>query len=114
MRFRALGRTGLQVSSIAYGSWISSTEGAAYEIAGAALDAGITTFDTADMYGGTRAETILGAALKKVRREAVGISTKVWARVGPGPNDRGLSRKHIVEGCHASLRRLQVDYIDIY
>jgi aryl-alcohol dehydrogenase-like predicted oxidoreductase len=114
MRFRALGRTGLQVSSIAYGSWISHTEGAAYEIARAALDAGITTFDTADMYGSTRAETVLGAALKRVRRESVEISTKVWARVGPGPNDRGLSRKHIVEGCHASLRRLKTDYLDLY
>jgi aryl-alcohol dehydrogenase-like predicted oxidoreductase len=114
MKFRRLGRTGLQVSAISYGSWISSTEGMAYEMACAALDAGITTFDTADMYGSTRAETILGAALKRVRRESVEISTKVWARVGPGPNDRGLSRKHIMEACAGSLRRLQVDHIDIY
>jgi aryl-alcohol dehydrogenase-like predicted oxidoreductase len=114
MRFRRLGKAGLMVSAISYGSWISSTEGMAYELACAALDAGITTFDTADMYGSTRAETILGAALKRVRRESVEISTKVWARVGPGPNDRGLSRKHIMEACAGSLRRLQVDYIDIY
>jgi aryl-alcohol dehydrogenase-like predicted oxidoreductase len=114
MQFRALGRTGLQVSEISYGGWISRTEGDAYECARAAVQAGITTLDTADMYGGTRAETILGAVIKQVRRESLVVSTKVWARVGPGPNDRGLSRKHIMEGCHASMRRLQVDYIDIY
>jgi len=114
MKHRNLGRSGLKVSEIAYGGWISRTEGEALEVARAAVDAGITTFDTADVYGGTRAEVVLGAVLKHVRRESVEICTKVFARVGPGANDRGLSRKHIMEAAHASLRRLQVDYIDLY
>ena len=80
----------------------------------AALDEGITTFDTADVYAGTRAEEVLGRALHGVRRESVEIFTKVFWPTGPGPNDRGLSRKHIMESAHASLRRLQTDYLDLY
>ena len=114
MRHRSLGRSGLKVSEIAYGSWISYTEGSAERIAREALDQGITTFDTADVYGGTRAEVVLGRALENVRRESVEISTKVFSRIGPGPNDRGLSRKHIMEAAHGSLRRLKTDYIDLY
>jgi aryl-alcohol dehydrogenase-like predicted oxidoreductase len=114
MEHRRLGKSGLKVSEIAYGSWISYTEGAATEAARAALEHGITTFDTADVYGGTRAEVVLGHVLKDVRRESVEICTKVYSRVGPGANDRGLSRKHIIEAVHGSLRRLKTDYIDLY
>jgi aryl-alcohol dehydrogenase-like predicted oxidoreductase len=80
----------------------------------AALDAGITTFDTADVYAGTRAESVLGRALQRQRREGLEIFTKVYWPTGPGRNDRGLSRKHINESCHASLRRLRTDYVDLY
>ncbi|MDO0924200.1 aldo/keto reductase family protein [Streptomyces sp. TG1A-8] len=114
MKHRTLGRSGLKVSEIAYGSWISYTEGSAERIAREALEQGITTFDTADVYGGTRAEVVLGRALESVRRESVEISTKVFSPIGPGPNDRGLSRKHIMEAVHGSLRRLRTDYIDLY
>lgn len=114
MRHRSLGRSGLKVSEIAYGSWISYSEGSAERIAREAVEQGITTFDTADVYGGTRAESVLGRALEKVRRESVEISTKVYSPIGPGANDRGLSRKHIMEAAHGSLRRLGTDYIDLY
>jgi aryl-alcohol dehydrogenase-like predicted oxidoreductase len=80
----------------------------------AALDAGITTFDTADVYAATKAESVLGRALAGQRREGLEIFTKVYWPTGPGQNDRGLSRKHITESCHASLRRLQTDYVDLY
>jgi aryl-alcohol dehydrogenase-like predicted oxidoreductase len=80
----------------------------------AALDEGITTFDTADAYAGGRAEEVLGRALHGVRRESVEVFTKVFWPTGSGRNDRGLSRKHITESAHASLRRLQTDYIDVY
>ena len=75
---------------------------------------GITTFDTADVYAGTRAESVLGDALAGIRRESYELCTKVFFPTGPGRNDRGLSRKHIIESCHASLRRLQTDHIDLY
>jgi aryl-alcohol dehydrogenase-like predicted oxidoreductase len=80
----------------------------------AALDAGITTFDTADVYAGTRAESVLGRALNGQRREGLEIFTKVYWPTGAGPNDRGLGRKHIIESAHASLNRLQTDYVDLY
>ncbi|MBM7776464.1 aryl-alcohol dehydrogenase-like predicted oxidoreductase [Actinokineospora baliensis] len=80
----------------------------------AALDAGITTFDTADVYAGTKAEEVLGRALEGHRRESVEVFTKVYGVTGPGPNDRGLGRKHIIESAHASLRRLKTDYVDLY
>lgn len=111
---RAVGRSGLRVSEIAYGGWVSTTEQSALEVARAALTFGVTTFDTADAYGAGRAETVLGYALRGVRRESVEICTKVYAPVGPGANDRGLSRKHILESVNGSLRRLQTDYIDVY
>jgi aryl-alcohol dehydrogenase-like predicted oxidoreductase len=109
-----VGHSGLKVSEISYGNWISYTEESAEHIAKSALEHGITTFDTADVYGGTRAEVVLGRAIKDVRRESIEISTKVFSPVGPGPNDRGLSRKHVIEAAHGSLRRLGVDYIDLY
>jgi aryl-alcohol dehydrogenase-like predicted oxidoreductase len=118
MEFRHLGRSGLMVSEIAYGNWITHgsqvEEEAAAECVKAALDVGITTFDTADVYAGTRAEAVLGRALKGQRREGLEIFTKVYWPTGPGPNDRGLSRKHIMESIDGSLRRLQVDYVDLY
>jgi aryl-alcohol dehydrogenase-like predicted oxidoreductase len=80
----------------------------------AALDNGVTTFDTADVYAGTRAESVLGRALNGQRRESLEIFTKVYWPTGTGPNDRGLSRKHVIESAHASLRRLQTDYVDLY
>jgi aryl-alcohol dehydrogenase-like predicted oxidoreductase len=118
MEYRHLGRSGLNISEIAYGNWITHgsqvAEDAARKCVEAALDEGITTFDTADVYAGTRAEEVLGRALRGVRRESVEIFTKVYWPTGPGPNDRGLSRKHIMESAHASLRRLQTDYLDMY
>ncbi|GLW10567.1 aldo/keto reductase [Microtetraspora sp. NBRC 13810] len=118
MEFRHLGRSGLKVSEISYGNWITHgsqvEEDAARECVQAALDEGITTFDTADVYAGTKAEEVLGRALKGVRRESLEIFTKVYWPTGSGPNDRGLSRKHIFESIHGSLRRLQTDYVDLY
>jgi aryl-alcohol dehydrogenase-like predicted oxidoreductase len=120
MQHRHLGRSGMLVSEISYGNWI--THGAQVEADAAkacvhaALECGITTFDTADVYAGTRAEVVLGEALveAKVKRERIELATKVFFPTGPGKNDRGLSRKHIMESCNASLRRLQTDYLDLY
>jgi aryl-alcohol dehydrogenase-like predicted oxidoreductase len=118
VEFRRLGRSGLTISEIAYGNWLTHggqvEEDAAQACVSAALDHGITTFDTADVYAGTRAESVLGRALAGQRREGLEIFTKVYWPTGPGRNDRGLSRKHITESCHASLRRLQTDYVDLY
>ncbi|SCE89106.1 Predicted oxidoreductase [Micromonospora viridifaciens] len=118
MEFRHLGRSGLMVSEISYGNWITHgsqvEEQAAAACVRAALDTGITTFDTADVYAGTKAEEVLGRALKGERREGLEIFTKVYWPTGPGRNDRGLSRKHIMESINGSLRRLQTDYVDLY
>ena len=118
MEFRRLGRSGMKVSEISYGNWLTHGSQVEAEQATAcvreALEVGITTFDTADVYAGTKAETVLGEALKGERREGLEIFTKVYWPTGPGPNDRGLSRKHIIESCDASLERLQTDYIDLY
>lgn len=118
MEHRHLGNSGLRVSEMAYGNWITHAgqveEQQAAACVEAALDAGITTFDTADVYAGTKAEEVLGRALHGQRREGLEIFTKVFWPTGPGQNDRGLSRKHIIESCHGSLRRLGVDYIDLY
>ena len=118
MEFRHLGRSGLLVSEIAYGNWITHgsqvEEEAAAACVRAALDVGITTFDTADAYAGTRAEEVLGRALQGERREGLEIFTKVFWPTGPGPNDRSLSRKHLMESINGSLRRLQLDYVDLY
>jgi len=118
MEFRHLGRSGMQVSEIAYGNWITHgsqvEEEQATACVRAALDLGITSFDTADVYAGTRAEEVLGRALRGQRRAGLEIFTKVYWPTGPGRNDRGLSRKHIMESIHGSLRRLQTDYVDVY
>ena len=106
------------VSEISYGNWLTHgsqvEEAAALGCVRAALDEGITTFDTADVYAGTRAEEVLGRALQGQRREGLEIFTKVYWPTGPGPNDRGLSRKHILESINGSLRRLKTDYVDLY
>ena len=118
MEFRHLGRSGLKVSEITFGNWVTHgghvDDPTAQATIHAALDAGITTFDTADAYAGTKAEAVMGAALAGQRREGIEIFTKVYWPTGPGMNDRGLSRKHVMESCHASLRRLQTDYVDLY
>jgi aryl-alcohol dehydrogenase-like predicted oxidoreductase len=118
MNFRHLGSSGLMVSEISYGNWLTHgsqvEEAAALACVRAALDEGITTFDTADVYAATRAEEVLGRALQGQRREGLEIFTKVYWPTGPGPNDRGLSRKHILESINGSLRRLKTDYVDLY
>jgi aryl-alcohol dehydrogenase-like predicted oxidoreductase len=118
VEFRRLGRSGLSVSEIAYGNWITHgsqvEEDAALACVRAAFDSGITTFDTADVYAGTKAEQVLGRALKGVKRESYELLTKAYWPTGPGPNDRGLGRKHLTESCEASLRRLGTDHLDLY
>jgi len=119
MKFRYLGNSGLKISEITYGNWL--THGSQVEndtataCVKAALEAGISTFDTADVYANTAAETVLGEALKGERRQSVEIFTKVFGPTGPkGHNDTGLSRKHIMESIDGSLTRLQTDYVDLY
>ncbi len=119
MEFRHLGSSGLKVSEITYGNWLTHGSQVENETAKAcvhaALDVGITSFDTADVYANTAAEKVLGKALKGVRRESVEIFTKVYWPTGPkGPNDCGLSRKHILEAIDGSLHRLRTDHVDLY
>ncbi|GAA0441206.1 aldo/keto reductase family protein [Streptomyces olivaceiscleroticus] len=118
MEYRRLGRSGLTISEIAYGNWLTHgsqvEQDAATACIRAALDAGITTFDTADVYAETRAESVLGTALRGERREGLEIFTKVYFPTGTGRNDRGLGRKHIMESIDGSLRRLRTDYVDLY
>ncbi|MBY6364800.1 aldo/keto reductase family protein [Rhodococcoides corynebacterioides] len=119
MAYRFLGNSGLKVSEITYGNWLTHGSQVENDVATAcvkaALDAGITTFDTADVYANGAAEEVLGKAVAGERRESLEIFTKVYFPVGPkGPNDTGLSRKHIREGIDNSLRRLGTDYVDLY
>jgi aryl-alcohol dehydrogenase-like predicted oxidoreductase len=119
MEHRYLGNSGLKISEIAYGNWLTHgsqvEEDAATACVQQALEEGITTFDTADVYANTKAESVLGRALAGQRRESLEIFTKVYWPTGPGgPNDSGLSRKHIMESINASLTRLQTDYVDLY
>jgi aryl-alcohol dehydrogenase-like predicted oxidoreductase len=121
MDFRYLGNSGLQISEITYGNWLTHGSQVENDVATqcvqAALDAGITSFDTADVYANGKAEEVLGAALKGERRESLEVFTKVYWPTGPDPrgkNDTGLSRKHIMESIDGSLRRLQMDYVDLY
>ena len=119
MEYRYLGHSGFKISEITYGNWLihgSQVENdQARSCVRAALEAGISTFDTADVYANTKAETVLGEALKGERRESLEIMTKVFGRIGPkGHNDLGLSRKHIMEAADGSLERLQTDHIDVY
>lgn len=119
MDFRHLGASGLKVSEITYGNWITHggqvEDDAATACVRAALDAGITTFDTADGYANGAAEEVLGRALHGVRRASLEVFTKVYFPTGPmGHNDTGLSRKHILESIDGSLGRLGMDYVDLY
>jgi aryl-alcohol dehydrogenase-like predicted oxidoreductase len=119
MEIRNLGASGLKISAIAYGNWLTHgsqvEEDAALACVRRALDEGITTFDTADVYANTKAESVLGKALQGERRESLEILTKVYWPTGPGKhNDSGLSRKHIMESINGSLERLGTDYVDVY
>jgi voltage-dependent potassium channel beta subunit len=118
MQYRRLGRTGLKVSEISLGTWIScddlKNKHASIRMIDKAYDLGINFFDTANVYAAGRAEIILGEALGKFPRESYVLATKVFWGAGTGPNNRGLSRKHIIEQCDRSLERLGVDYIDLY
>jgi aryl-alcohol dehydrogenase-like predicted oxidoreductase len=119
MKHRYLGNSGLKVSELIYGNWLTHASSVAEEQATAtvkaALEGGITTFDTADVYANQAAEGVLGRALKGQRREGIEILTKVyWPVALKGPNDCGLSRKHIFESINGSLTRLQTDYVDLY
>ncbi|MGH2447216.1 MAG: aldo/keto reductase, partial [Chloroflexota bacterium] len=125
MKYRHLGRTGLQVAEISMGSmqfgW-TSTEKEAFQVLDAYVESGGNFLDTADVYSrwvegneGGVAESILGRWMKdRGNRQEMVVATKVLGQMGPGPNDRGLSRKHILDAVDASLRRLQIDYIDLY
>lgn len=119
MKFRYLGNSGLKVSEICYGNWLTHGSQVENEVATrcveTALEVGITSFDTADVYANTVAEKVLGKALAGERRESIEIFTKVYWPTGPlGHNDCGLSRKHIMESINGSLKRLRTDYVDLY
>ena len=118
MEYRRLGRSGVKVSEISLGSWLTYGGSVAEEQARGCIDRayelGINFFDTANVYMRGAAEEIVGRALKGFGRDSYFLATKVYFPMGEGPNDRGLSRKHITEQCHASLRRLGVDYVDLY
>jgi len=118
VEYRRLGSSGLRVSEIGLGSWLTYGVGIEAEVAkqcvARAYDLGVNFFDTANAYGRGAAERVLGEALAGYPRESYVLATKVYFPMGEGPNDRGLSRKHVVEQCQASLRRLGTDYIDLY
>ncbi len=118
MQYRRLGSSGCKVSAVSLGSWLTYGESVHQDATNAcvhaALDHGINLFDSADIYSGGAAERALARALDGVRRESYVLATKVFWPVAHGPNDRGLSRKHVIEGCHAALKRLQTDYIDLF
>ncbi|NOU99925.1 aldo/keto reductase family protein [Paenibacillus planticolens] len=118
MKYRNVGNSGLKVSEIALGSWLTYGTAAEQKAADAciekAFESGINFFDTANAYNRGEGEKAMGAALKPYTRSSYVLSTKVFFPMGDGPNDRGLSRKHIFEQCDASLKRLGVDYIDLY
>jgi aryl-alcohol dehydrogenase-like predicted oxidoreductase len=119
MEYVRLGTSGLKVSRVIYGNWLThgpqADRSQALACVRAARELGISTFDTADVYANTEAESLLGDALRHERRESLEILTKVYNPVGPrGHNDSGLSRKHIMEGINGSLRRLRTDYVDVY
>lgn len=118
MHYRRLGRTGLKVSEISLGAWLTFgnqiEEQTAINLVHAAYEQGINFFDNADVYANGQAEVVMGKAIQNLQRERLVISSKVFWPTFPGPNGRGLSRKHIFESIHASLRRLGTDYVDLY
>lgn len=118
MRYRKLGRWGVKLSTVGLGSWLtyggSVEEDAARACIKRAYERGVTFFDTANVYARGRSEEVVGRAIKDFPRDQIVLATKVYFAMGDGPNDQGLSRKHIREQIDASLRRLQVDYVDLY
>jgi voltage-dependent potassium channel beta subunit len=117
MIYRRMGQSGLKLSVLSLGSWFfgeQSEEVRVKDLIHSAYDQGVNFIDTADKYGKGMSEVLIGKAIKDLPREALVIATKVWAPMAPGPNGHGLSRKHIMEACAASLRRLDLDYVDIY
>ena len=118
MKYRRLGRTGLKVSQIGLGNWLTHggtvADETAHACVRAAFEAGVTFFDTADAYAAGRAERVLGQAIRDIPRQELVIATKVFWGMFKGPNGRGLSRKHILEACEASLKRLALEYVDLY
>jgi voltage-dependent potassium channel beta subunit len=118
MHYRRLGRSGLKISEISLGAWLTFgnqiEKQTAIDLIHAAYDHGINFFDNADVYANGQAEIVMGEAIKDLPRDALVISSKVFWPTMPGPNGRGLSRKHITESIHATLRRLDTDYLDLY
>jgi len=118
MHYRRLGRSGLKVSEIALGAWVTFgsqlNEKAAGDLIHAAFDQGVNFFDNADMYANGQAEVLMGQAIRDIPREQLVLSSKVFWPTTPGPNGRGLSRKHMSESLHASLKRMDTDYLDLY
>ncbi len=118
MHYRRLGKSGLKVSEISLGAWVTFgsqiEEQTAAKLIHAAYDQGVNFFDNADVYANGQAEIVMGQALRDIPRAGLVISSKVFAPTMPGPNGRGLSRKHITESIHASLKRLGTDYVDLY
>ncbi len=118
MHYRRLGKTGIKVSEVSLGAWVTFggqvDDATAIDLVHKAYDVGINFFDNADVYAEGRAERVLGEAIRDLPREALVLSSKVFGPTMPGPNGRGLSRKHIVESIHASLKRLGTDYLDVY
>jgi voltage-dependent potassium channel beta subunit len=118
MNYRRMGKTGLKLSAISLGAWVTFgdqiDDQTASDILHAAYARGVNFFDNADVYAGGRAEAVMGQAIRDLPRESLVLSSKVYWPTMPGPNGRGLSRKHIFESCHASLKRLGTEYIDLY
>ena len=119
MKYRNVGRSGLKISEIALGSWMtqlkdSKQEEVAAEVVRAAFKSGVNFFDCADAYSGGDAERFLGRILKVYPRNELVVASKVFFPTGTGPNDRGLSRKHIMESIDRSLKNMQMDYLDLY
>jgi voltage-dependent potassium channel beta subunit len=118
MHYRRLGKSGLKVSEISLGAWVTFgdqvDEETVSDLIHTAYEAGVNFFDNADVYANGQAEIVMGKAIKDLPREALVISSKVFSPTMPGPNGRGLSRKHITESVNASLKRLNLDYIDLY
>lgn len=118
MEYRKMGSCGLKLSAISLGAWVTFGDQidarTAKDLTHRAYEAGVNFFDNADIYANGKAEEVMGGAIKELQRESLIISSKVYWRTMPGPNGKGLSRKHIMESCEASLRRLGLDYLDIY
>ncbi len=118
MEYRNMGRTGLKLSAISFGAWVTFGDQidskVATDLIHRAYEAGINFFDNADIYANGKAEQVMGAAIQDLPREGLVVSSKVFWRTMPGPNGKGLSRKHIMESCEASLRKLQLEYLDLY